>query len=134
LRLGHTFGSWPLSRGSHSFSQRQPLSLTTGPDPVPTSGARCSISSNYRRDEFLTHYYKRSNVETTFHMIKSKFGTRIRSKTPVAQVNELLFKILCHNLCCLVDAPRVGRRGGALENFLRATLDAEALIKPPHGA
>ena len=26
------------------------------------------------RDEFLQHYHKRSNVETTFHMIKSKFG------------------------------------------------------------
>ncbi|HZN08409.1 MAG TPA: hypothetical protein VFB65_16550, partial [Pyrinomonadaceae bacterium] len=26
------------------------------------------------RAEFLQHYHKRSNVETTFHMIKSKFG------------------------------------------------------------
>jgi hypothetical protein len=34
-------------------------------------------------------------------MIKSKFGTSVRSKTPVAQVNELLCKVLCHNLCCL---------------------------------
>jgi len=58
----------------------------------------------YRREEFLTHYHKRSNVETTFSMIKAKFGTRIRSKTPVAQVNELLCKILCHNLCCLVQS------------------------------
>ena len=58
----------------------------------------------YRREEFLSHYHKRSNVETTFSMIKAKFGTRIRSKTPVAQVNELLCKILCHNLCCLVQS------------------------------
>jgi transposase len=29
----------------------------------------------YNREEFLQHYHKRSNVETTFHMIKSKFGT-----------------------------------------------------------
>jgi transposase len=29
---------------------------------------------NLHREEFLTHYHKRSNVETTFHMIKSKFG------------------------------------------------------------
>ena len=27
------------------------------------------------RAEFLQHYHKRSNVETTFHMIKAKFGT-----------------------------------------------------------
>jgi transposase len=58
----------------------------------------------YRREEFLTHYHKRSNVETTFHMIKSKFGSAIRSKTAVAQVNELLAKVLCHNLCCLVQS------------------------------
>ena len=58
----------------------------------------------YRRDEFLAHYHRRSNVETTFSMIKAKFGSRIRSKTAVAQVNELLCKILCHNLCCLVQA------------------------------
>lgn len=58
----------------------------------------------YRRDEFLSHYHRRSNVETTFSMIKAKFGSRIRSKTPVAQVNEVLCKVLCHNLCCLVSA------------------------------
>ena len=26
------------------------------------------------KNEFLEHYHKRSNAETTFHMIKSKFG------------------------------------------------------------
>lgn len=58
----------------------------------------------YQREEFLAHYHQRSNVETAFHMIKSKFGTSLRSKTPVAQVNEILCKILCHNLCCLVQS------------------------------
>ena len=33
------------------------------------------------RAEFLQHYHKRSNVETTFHMIKSKFGQRLRRKS-----------------------------------------------------
>ena len=57
----------------------------------------------YNREEFLQHYHKRSNVETTFHMIKSKFGDSIRSKTETAQVNEVLLKILCHNICVVIQ-------------------------------
>ena len=49
---------------------------------------------NFKRDEFLSHYHKRSNVEATFSMIKAKFGDGIRSKTDVAMVNESLCKIL----------------------------------------
>lgn len=56
---------------------------------------------NYRRDEFLAHYHKRSNVETTFSMVKAKFGDAVRSKTDTAMVNEVLCKFLCHNLCVL---------------------------------
>ena len=56
----------------------------------------------YRRDEFLAHYHKRSNVETTFSMIKRKFGDSLRSKTDTAQVNETLAKVLCHNLVVLI--------------------------------
>src|SRR5207253_2461868 len=37
----------------------------------------------FRRDEFLTHYHKRSNVESTFSMMKRKFGDSLRSKTDV---------------------------------------------------
>ena len=54
------------------------------------------------RDEFLARYHRRSNVESTFSAMKRKFGDTIRSKTPVAQRNELLLKVLCHNLCCLI--------------------------------
>ena len=59
---------------------------------------------NLNRDEYLAHYHKRSNVETTFSMIKAKFGDHLRSKTDVALVNEALRKILCHNLVCLVQS------------------------------
>jgi hypothetical protein len=48
--------------------------------------------------------HKRSNVETTFHMIKSKFGDSLRSKTKTAQINEALCKVLCHNPCCLIQS------------------------------
>jgi hypothetical protein len=37
-------------------------------------------------------------------MIKGKFGERLKSKTEKAQINELLCKVLCHNLCCVVSA------------------------------
>jgi len=56
-----------------------------------------------RRDEFLKHYHKRSNAESTMSMIKAKFGSRLRSKTRTAQVNELLAKVLCHNICVVIQ-------------------------------
>ena len=59
---------------------------------------------NFNRDKFLQHYHKRSNVETVFSMIKGKFGGSVRSKTPIAQVNEVLCKILCHNICVLIQS------------------------------
>ena len=37
-------------------------------------------------------------------MIKAKFGERVRSKTQRAQLNEVLCKILCHNICCLIQS------------------------------
>ena len=53
---------------------------------------------------FMQQYHKRSNVETTFHMIKAKFRDSLRSKTKTAQINEALCKVLCHNLCCLIQS------------------------------
>lgn len=58
----------------------------------------------YNREDFMRHYHRRSNVETAFSMTKGKFGTSLRSKTTVAQINEILCKVLCHNLCCLVHS------------------------------
>lgn len=55
-------------------------------------------------EKFNAHYHQRSNVETTFSMIKKKFGPALRSKSEVSQVNELLCKILAHNICCLVSS------------------------------
>ncbi len=59
---------------------------------------------NLNRDAYLSHYHKRSNVETTFSMIKAKFGDHLLSKSDTAMINEALAKILCHNLCCLVQS------------------------------
>lgn len=59
---------------------------------------------NFNRESFLEHYHKRSNVESAFSMIKAKFGGAVRAKSPVAQVNEVLCKVLAHNICCLIQS------------------------------
>lgn len=65
---------------------------------------RLFLQYQYNQQWFMEHYHKRSNVEATFSMIKRKFGERLRSKTHTAQVNEVLCKILAHNLCCLIQS------------------------------
>lgn len=37
-------------------------------------------------------------------MIKAKFGASVRAKSDAAQKNEVLLKILCHNLAVLVQS------------------------------
>ena len=69
-----------------------------------TTWERAFYFFNFHRDEFYEHYHQRSNVETTFHMIKAKFGHSVRAKTDVAQVNEVLAKVLCHNVCVLIQS------------------------------
>jgi transposase len=56
------------------------------------------------RDAFLRQYHKRSNVESCIMAIKTKFGDAVRSKTDLAMKNEVLCKILCHNICVLISA------------------------------
>lgn len=59
---------------------------------------------NLHRAEFIQHYGKRSNVETAFHMLKSKFGSLLKSRTFEAQKNEALCKVICHNISCLIHS------------------------------
>jgi transposase len=58
----------------------------------------------YQREAFLEHYHQRSNVETVFSMVKAKFGDSVRSKSNTGMVNEVLSKVLAHNICCLVQS------------------------------
>jgi len=59
---------------------------------------------SYNQEKFMANYHKRSNVESTFMMIKAKFGDALRSRTKTAQINEALLKVLCHNICCLIQS------------------------------
>lgn len=62
-----------------------------------------------RRDDFLTHYHQRSNVESAFSMVKRKFSDSVRSKTPTAMANEVLAKLVCHNVvCCIHEMYELG--------------------------
>jgi transposase len=59
---------------------------------------------SFHREQFLRVYHQRSDAESTFSAIKRKFGDFVRSKTPVAQVNELLLKFVAHNIVCVIHA------------------------------
>ena len=84
---------------------------------IPFKSNSVAYSSKHKRDnfwakmfyyfhenraDFLDHYHKRSNVESTFSMVKAKFGGSVRSKTLTGQVNETLVKILVHNIVVLI--------------------------------
>ena len=57
----------------------------------------------FQEEYFKAHYHKRSNVETIFSMVKGKFGDSVRAKSDTGQVNEVLLKFLCHNICVLIQ-------------------------------
>jgi len=55
------------------------------------------------RAEFMSHYHLRSNAESGFFMLKQRFGDFLFLKESTSQTNEILCKILCHNLCVLAQ-------------------------------
>jgi hypothetical protein len=57
----------------------------------------------FNQEEYMAHYHKRSNFESTFSAIKRRFGDSVMSENDVAMVNEVLCKILCRNLTCLIQ-------------------------------
>lgn len=57
------------------------------------------FKNNY--EMFLMYYHARSNVESTFSMLKRKFGYEVRSKSMIGQTNEILARIVCLNASIL---------------------------------
>lgn len=101
-----------------AYSSRKNLQLIEDVGAVPFIPFKKNVNSHratksiwgrmyhyfmYKHEEFLEHYHKRSNGETVFHMLKTKFRDNLRSKTKTAQINELLLKILCHNICVVIQ-------------------------------
>ncbi len=58
----------------------------------------------YHFDEVHERYRFRSNAETAFSSLKAVFGSNLRSRSDTGRVNELLAKIICHNLRALIRA------------------------------
>jgi transposase len=76
----------------------------------------------YNREAFMFHYHKRSNAESAFSMMKGKLGDAVRSKSEVGQINEVLAKVLCHDVCVLIRAAR--------ELGIEPTLEAGSGVEP----
>lgn len=74
------------------------------PNMVAPAWDRLFHLYSFKREEFLAHYHQRSNAESAFSSIKRKFGDTIRSRTETAQTNEVLLKVVAHNLVCLVHS------------------------------
>ena len=72
---------------------------------------------------FKHHYSLRSNVESTFSMMKAKFSGFVRSKDKQGQFNEIMAKVCAHNCAVLVmglfaldiDLPHLNQKN-ALQN------------------
>jgi transposase len=54
------------------------------------------------REAFEARYHKRSNIEAAISSIKKKLGETIRSRTRIAQENELLCKLIAYNLTVVI--------------------------------
>jgi transposase len=55
------------------------------------------------REKFMDRYHQRSNAESTFSMLKRKFENNLMLRKEVGQINEALAKVLCHNICVLIE-------------------------------
>jgi transposase len=75
-------------------------------NPLPNSPKIWKMMFDYfknNKEEFMMYYHKRSNVETVFSMIKLRLGEFLKCRNFTAQRNELVMKLICHNICCLVQ-------------------------------
>jgi hypothetical protein len=54
------------------------------------------ISSN--ETHIIPPFYKIIKI-----LLKTKFGHNIKSKSETAQINEGLLKVLCHNICVVIQ-------------------------------
>jgi transposase len=76
-----------------------PFKANSAPGEAGSVWEKMYLYYSLRREEFLAHYHQRSNVESTFAMVKAKFRDHVRSRSDTAMTNEVLCRFLCHNIC-----------------------------------
>jgi transposase len=81
-----------------------PFKVNAVVNPKAPAWSRHLVEFLTNQDKFLSHYHRRSNVETVFAMLKARFGASVASRLPTARANEVLAMCVAHNLCCLVKA------------------------------
>lgn len=69
-------------------------------DQSPWASAYRMFYDNF--NDWFPIYHRRSLSETAFSTIKRLLDETVRSKTPVAQINELLLKVLSHNIVVII--------------------------------
>ena len=75
----------------------------------PPAGDNSPWARMYHRfmsdhEEWARHYHQRSNVEAVFSTMKRLFGDSLDSRNIVAQANEILCRVLAHNLIVIIHA------------------------------
>ena len=75
-----------------------PFKVNSAPGEAGTLWEKLYFYYQFHRQDFLKHYHQRSNAESTFSMVKTKFRDHVRSRTDTAMKNEVLCKFLCHNI------------------------------------
>jgi transposase len=78
-------------------------------------------------EEYNLHYHQRSNIETTFHMLKQRYGHRLLTKEFVANENEIKARVLCHNLTVLIQE---AAERGVIADFAACVKTAHSVQKP----
>jgi hypothetical protein len=81
-----------------------PFKINTLEPTEAATWARMYHLFMYSREEYMQHYHKRSNIKMAYSMINGKFGSALRSKGDMGQINEALCKVLAQNVCVLVQA------------------------------
>jgi transposase len=82
------------------------------------------------KEDFLRRYHRRSNAESVFSAIKRRFGDFVRSKADVAMRNEVLCKLVCHNIVCLVHS--MYELGIDVSFGSRGESDSKMILKFPY--